>query len=256
MLPELPRDSNARNSKIRKVTKPLRHSLAVGLDKAGFSPDEFTVAGILGKALDSMLFLRTKEKNSLVERIKRGARLAYYELLDGIDGEVARVQGLQDKNGPLKDAGADRFGEIIGGIGRAAEAHKRGDTIGEVLAYGAVVLNGLPSWARAAVEIGGGAVSEDGNGVVGKLGTRQGRAMLDTAKAVVPEAQRVLDGVTIFASAKTTIDRVRKIGHTKQEKVTYYESQQAVYRAMMLAGIHALSVIASISTYYLLRQRK
>lgn len=75
--------------------------------RRGITPDAVTLAGFFLNALNAWAF--TQHQNT----VAFGLLLAVIELLDNVDGAVARVTGTSSKAGAFLDATTDRYKEIF-----------------------------------------------------------------------------------------------------------------------------------------------
>lgn len=73
----------------------------------GVTPDAVTIAAMFLSAANSLAFLA--HRNPLLY----GLLLAFTELLDNVDGAVARVSGRKTKYGSFLDAATDRYKEAL-----------------------------------------------------------------------------------------------------------------------------------------------
>ncbi|MBM3940131.1 MAG: CDP-alcohol phosphatidyltransferase family protein [SAR202 cluster bacterium] len=172
----------------RYVSMPV----ARALHAFGVGPNAVTVAGFLVSALagwfaaDGRLLLA-------------GLVLLAGASFDMFDGALARLAGKASKFGAYLDSVTDRLGEAALLIGLLAYYVRDGHTLGAYLAFGAVVMGGMVSYARARAE---------GLGIQGDLGFmgRPERIVVLVAGLVLGIPLVALAIILVFATV-TTVQR-------------------------------------------------
>ena len=190
-----------RNSSIRAATSGVRRKIAeVIYTHTPIRANALSIISAGGNILGSKL-ASVKQEAIIGDRKEAAgpAALIFLAVLDGIDGELGRVEDEQNPEqrnhtvGMLVDVLSDRLQEKLAAEFREEAARKRGDKAGELMAKGAKKTNTLPSTLRAVSEGLGHPVPESGTGVFGAVGTRTGRAALSLLAAILPEHQAKID---------------------------------------------------------------
>lgn len=159
-----------------------------------------------------------------------GVGLAVCLGLDVVDGARARLLAersivpVDPVHGQIVDASCDGLQEAALGLSRAVSAHERGDFLGEILAYFAVITNNIPRYLKAKAVAAGRTVHESGKNVILFIGTRGGRASPGIIGALKPvmggkNIQPTLDGITTFGNITNSIDRANEERRARQGQV-------------------------------------
>lgn len=257
--------SKTQNSPWRAKTENLATACAAGiyhgvsrLTKGRFkpSPDTLTIVGAVAVAALANraedLNDTAKVEESVTERSLIGITFAVATIFDGVDGALDRYLNKITKGrksswyGELADVIADRFQEYIMGKSRALSARKRGDRVGEVLAWATTATNTLPSIVRAASEgFRDRAVAENGKNPAEALGTRPGRAVLGGIATFCPEGwgikfQNILDGAATSANMLAVSSRVKDMIHSEPSDLSSEKRLKSRQRFLALAAFEGL----------------
>jgi CDP-diacylglycerol---glycerol-3-phosphate 3-phosphatidyltransferase len=140
---------------LQRLARPLVRLLA----RTGVSPDALTLAGLVGNAGVGVLL-------ALGQPTLGGVALLLVNLLDLLDGEVARATGRASPFGAFLDSVADRYCELVVLFGLSLWYVQAHDPLGAALAF--LVLGGstLVSYVRARAE---GLGYRGAAGLVGRL---------------------------------------------------------------------------------------
>lgn len=140
----------------RYLNRPLSRPLARILAPTPLTPNAVSVIAC-GIAFGALALLAAGRN------IEAGVLVQASSVVDGVDGDLARVKGMATRFGGVFDAVLDRFADaaIIGGMGWWALAHE--DKPGAlVLAFAALVGAVLVSYSRARIEGAFGATAAAG----------------------------------------------------------------------------------------------
>jgi phosphatidylglycerophosphate synthase len=153
--PEAKQTSSARNGGFRKALSSPNDRMAEFI-----TPDHLTR---LGEALVEASVLVG------IRNPQRGVALAIGPytlggLIDGWDGNLARLKGSNSLEGMLKDVRADKRQEIITAAGNSLLASRRDNGVAASHYAVATMTAALPAFFRAAAEANGHIVSEDASG--------------------------------------------------------------------------------------------
>lgn len=258
-MQERDQSSNTRNSSIREMTARPRRAIAEFLDDhTPLTADHISITGTLGAIGGSALAVTRQEeiKKDWKQGLVPLAITLAAEGLDGIDGVLSRLQAeryphqVDTTKGMLIDVVNDRASELSMSLLRGIAAHKRGDSFGEVMAFTAAATNSLPSLIRANAEALGYPVSEAGDGPLGILGTRVGRAATGAVATVFPRTQPALDGLTTLANITTTVTRTRNIVENKDKTTILSDKDQedGKIRAKALTAAAGVALAATVFT--------
>lgn len=253
--------SETRNSNIRRKTAHLTTRLAEAADEyiPGITPTHVNILGALFVIGGSVAAIKGKQ------------RLAFTlstvgSLMDALDGPLARTKAKKDPNsvdfkkGQIYDALSDRTQELSGALGRAVRAHQKGDWLGETLAFATAVTSSWTSIARSYAEIQGKRVPESGKGLLGKVGTRVGKAVASIAATSVPEikgmpVQPPIDALITVSNFKTTINRLEAI-RNNEVTLSPETREEAKDRLKALGVFGILATGATLFTYWRLHRQE
>ncbi len=154
--------SSARNGAVRRATASPNERVVRWIDKKfpGITPDHLT---LLGEGLVEASIIAAYFKP------KWGVALAIgpYTLggiIDGWDGNLARLKGLSGMKGMLKDVRADKRQEIATAVANSLLASKHDNSVAASQYAVAAMTATLPAYFRASAEAKGYTVSEDASG--------------------------------------------------------------------------------------------
>jgi phosphatidylglycerophosphate synthase len=156
------RTSSARNGNFRKASDSPNEKVVRWIDKKfpNIVPDHLTVAGesLVEAALIATLL-----------RPKWGAAMAIGPytlggLIDGWDGNLARLKGLNSLEGMIRDVRADKRQEIFTALTNSLLASRRSNNVAASQYAVAAMTASLPALFRAAAESKGYIVNEDASG--------------------------------------------------------------------------------------------
>ena len=124
-----------------RATRPLVRSFV----RLGISPNALTIGSLVGNVAVAGLLVRD-------ELVAAGVLLLAFNLLDLLDGEVARASGRSSEFGAFLDSFCDRYAEIVVYLGLLVWSGGRGDLLGQVLVLLALGGSTMVSYARARAE--------------------------------------------------------------------------------------------------------
>jgi phosphatidylglycerophosphate synthase len=156
------RTSSARNGKFREASASPNEKIVRWMDNKfpNITPDHLTLAG---ESLVETSLLAT------LIRPKWGVAMAigpytFGGLIDGLDGNLARLKGLNNLEGMIKDVRADKRQEILTAMANSLLASKISNNVAAAQYAVASMTASLPALFRAAAESKGYIVNEDASG--------------------------------------------------------------------------------------------
>lgn len=251
--------SETRNSGIRRKTDPVTATIAEAIDNHAsiVSPTMLNILGavfVIGSAIAT-----AKGRDRLACELHTTG-----SLMDSIDGPLARVKDARNpgsvdfKAGQLYDALSDRTQETSAALGRAVRAYQKGDRVGEALAFATALTSPWTSLSRAYAEIKGISVPESGKGLLGKVGTRVGKAAASIVATTFHEIKGVpvqspIDALITASNLKTTFDRVQD-ARNNEPTLSMETSKDAKNRLAALGAFAAVSLAATAFTFWKLHK--
>lgn len=156
--------SSARNGEFRKVAASPNERVASFIDHKlpSVMPNHLTCLGellVVGSA--AMTLCKPETKWAIPLAI---GPYTLGGLIDGIDGNLARIKGQANLEGMLKDVHADKRQEIFTASVNSLLASRRGNRVAAAQYAVAAMTASLPALFRAAAESKGHIVSEDSSG--------------------------------------------------------------------------------------------
>jgi len=258
--------SETRNSPIRELMdKPLGY-VTEKINRAfpELHPNHLNVLGAVGVGVGSILAANRSGDNPTCDKIltiSSAITIAASSLTDAFDGKLARLLASKGKNidfssGQIKDTVSDRVQETALGLSRMISAKKRGDKIGQTLAFITTITNSLPSYARSLAEKRGKPVPETGNSIYGLLGSRVGRGVMGSIATVFPEIQDVpiqviSDAMMASANIINTIDRLGIANDSNIKTILPDKTQKEAKIRSKALGLCVLGAgVAAVLTYH------
>lgn len=246
--------SERRNSPLRKIQNATTGPIVNFLYSLGVSADNVTDLGEFGTMIGSAIAASRDPQNpkSYKEKsIISGVILLVAQASDAIDGPLARKEGKVGPAGEIKDALADRTGELAMAKARITSAQKRNDTIGAFAATVNGLTNTLSSLAKAYAESKGVIVTESGQGILGVLGTRVPRSILAIIATAFPRIkgfpfQTAVDLAVAGSNLITARNRM-KLANKKKATLPQEVRDDALQRLITL-GIFQIKAIGTIAT--------
>ena len=207
--------SETRNSRLRALVSPPIEKAVIGFQAQHpritekVTADYITLTGLALTALGTYFLTRG---HKTIRTIGTGV-LLLGNLSDGIDGPWSRARAAklgipESTHGNPLDSTIDGISETVQGIGRICNARS---TFGRIAALGTVLTNSLPRLARSLAESRGVKVAETGGQGIRRFGTRLGgRWATGIAGLVFPQAQPVLDTLTVAANTTVAAERLHQ----------------------------------------------
>lgn len=160
-------DSERQNSQLRKIASGVVQPMVETLHERfpSVTANHLSILGGLGVALGAYLANRGDSKSSLI-------LMGLGNATDGIDGALARTIAAEDPSaidlmrGDIVDSTSDVVKQLAMNLAQITAAHKRGDRIGETMAYLATVSSPLSTLSRARAEASGEAVQDTGRDIM------------------------------------------------------------------------------------------
>lgn len=264
---------------LRRTFRPITDGTAKFLIKTipGIKADHITYAGLGLTVLGSFARFMIPEKllsQTGISTTSLGLML-FGILCDGIDGAVARNSekppGYHELEGMLTDVVHNRLGETAMATSRIFSAGMRRDPVGIALATVAGITSPLPSLYRAKSEAEGSKVSEAGNNLLAKLGTRVPRAVFAMTGTAIPQVE--INGLDVpvqpiadfFSSVGNIASLVERFGvHQKVLKgeieknlspEDQYYGAEKVKRLLPYSVINALILLGSATASFMLSMK-
>lgn len=259
---------DGRGSFVRKITQAPVLSLVNFLHRTfpELTANQITLSGLAGSIIGSKLAVMSQKPDSAISKSAALTTLLVSDSMDAIDGSLARAiaagnHGSGDsKTGILLDVGSDRITELIKAVSRMAIARERQNNFGEILALVSGITNSLPSLVKAYVESSKGLhVKEAGSGLLGLLGTRAGRAVINDFSTVYPQIGRVsfqpiADTLEITSNLATAKGRLDVLNSNSPSFLSDEEKAIADTRFKLLLGLTLISTLALFAVH--LHRRK